>query len=134
MADAADRHRPCRDAMSVGAPREGRPIARMTAWLAAIAAVVSLSLSVQAQQFGPAQFAIKADDGDLITNFSLTAEQVAQVARLRGSVTVGNPRSDAALHPFYDLNCPFCREAAHDGDELIRSDAALRLLFVPYPV
>ena len=120
--------------MSVGAQREGRPIPRMTAWMAAIVAVASLSLSVQAQQFGPAQFAIKADDGDLITNFSLTAEQMAQVARLPGGVTVGNPRGDVTLYQFYDINCPFCREAAHDVDELIRSDAALRLVFVPYPV
>jgi len=120
--------------MSVGAEREGRPIARMTARIAAITAFVALSLAAQAQQFGPAQFAIKDEDGDPITNFSLTTEQMAQVARLPGSVTVGNPRGDVTLYQFYDLNCPFCREAAQDVDELIRSDAALRLVYVPYPV
>jgi protein-disulfide isomerase len=116
--------------MTVDARREWRPIARITA----AAAVVLLAFAVEAQQFGPAQFAIKADDGDPITNFSLTAEQVAQVARLPGSVTVGHPKGDVTLHQFYDLNCPFCREAAQDVDALIRSDAALRLVFVPYPV
>jgi hypothetical protein len=75
--------------MIVGARRGWCPVAR----IAAIAAVVLLSLAAEAQQFGPAQFAIKDDDGDPITNFSLTVEQVAQVARLPGSVTVGNPRA-----------------------------------------
>jgi protein-disulfide isomerase len=116
--------------MIVGARRGWCPVAR----IAAIAAVVLLSLAAEAQQFGPAQFAIKDDDGDPISNFSLTVEQVAQVARLPGSVTVGNPRGDVTLYQFYDLNCPFCREAAHDVDALIGSDAALRLVFVPYPV
>src|SRR5262249_39371077 len=132
MADAADQHRLSRDAMTAGAT--WYPIARMPVRIAAIALAVSLSLVAHAQQFGPAQFAIKADDGDLIANFGLTAEQMAQVIRLPGSVTVGNSKGDVTLYQFYDLNCPFCREAAQDVDELIRSDAMLRLVFAPYPV
>src|SRR5262249_9561059 len=104
MADAADCHRPCRDAMTVGAKRGWYPMARIIAGIAAIAAVVLLTLAAQAQQFGPAQFAVKDDDGDPITNFGLTAEQMAQVARLPGSVTVGNPKGDVTLYQFYDLN------------------------------
>jgi protein-disulfide isomerase len=120
--------------MTANTERQWVPIGRMSAPIAAIAVALLLSLAAQAQQFGPAQFAIKDDDGDPITNFSLTADQMAQVARLPGSVTVGNPKGDVTLHQFYDLNCPFCREAAQDVDELVRSDAALRLVFVPYPV
>ena len=92
------------------------------------------AVAAQAQQFGPAQFPIKDDDGDPMSNYSLSADQMAQVARLPGLVDVGGPKSDVTLYQFYDLNCPFCREAAADVDTLIRSDPALRLVFVPYPV
>ena len=53
---------------------------------------------------------------------------------LPGLVDVGGAKGDVTLYQFYDLNCPFCREAAADVDKLIRSDPALRLVFVPYPV
>jgi protein-disulfide isomerase len=96
--------------------------------------LLSLPLAARAAQFGPAQYPIKADDGELITNFNLTAEQVAQVARLPGMVAVGDPKGDVTLYQFYDLNCPFCHEASADVDDLIKSDAKLRLVFVPYPV
>jgi len=96
--------------------------------------LVVLTVAAQAQQFGPAQFPIKDDDGDPMSNHSLTAEQMAQVAGLPGLVDVGGAKRDVTLYQFYDLNCPFCREAAADVDRLIRSDPALRLVFVPYPV
>ncbi len=95
--------------------------------------LVVLPLGAGAQQFGPAQFPIKADDGDLLTNHSLTADQLAQLERLPGSVVAGNPKGDVTLYQWYDLNCPFCREAARDIDDLVRTDKALRLVFVPYP-
>jgi protein-disulfide isomerase len=89
--------------------------------------------TVSAQQFGPAQFPIKADDGTTLSNHALTVDQMAQVARLPGLVVAGNPRGDVTLYQFYDLNCPFCREASRDVHELIRTDRALRFVFVPYP-
>jgi protein-disulfide isomerase len=38
------------------------------------------------------------------------------------------------VQQFYDLNCPFCREAAADIDELVRTDKNIKLVFVPYAV
>ena len=35
---------------------------------------------------------------------------------------------------FYDLNCPYCRQAAADVGELASRDREFRLLLVPYPV
>jgi protein-disulfide isomerase len=96
--------------------------------------LILLVAGAQAQQFGPAQFPIKDDDGEPMSNYSLSAEQVAEVARLPGLVDVGGLKGDVTLYQFYDLNCPFCREAAADVDTLVRSDPALRLVFVPYPV
>jgi len=99
-----------------------------------VAFLLLLLVAAAAQQFGPAQFPIKDDDGDPMSNHSLSAEQMSQIARLPGLVDVGPSKSNVTLYQFYDLNCPFCREAAADVDTLIRSDPALRLIFVPYPV
>jgi protein-disulfide isomerase len=105
----------------------------MIARIALILILLALSVSGQAQQFGPAQFPLKADDGDPITNHALSAAEMKQVAGLPGLVDVSG-KGDVTLYQFYDLNCPFCREAAADVDDLIRTDPALRLVFVPYPV
>lgn len=96
--------------------------------------ILLLLPAAQAQEIGPAQFPIEGADGTPVSNHSLTAEQMARVGRLPGIVNVGNPKGDVTLYEFYDLNCPFCRKAAADVDTLIRSDFALRLVLVPYPV
>lgn len=101
--------------------------------LALVAMIAALPAVSRAQQFGPAEFQIKADDGVLMSNHRVTPEQAAQIERLPGLVVAGNPKGDVTLVQFYDLNCPFCREAAADIDALLRADKALRLVFVPYP-
>lgn len=93
-----------------------------------------LAGTAAAQQFGPAQFNIKDDDGDPISNFTLNAAQAARIAALPGKVAVGNLAGDVTILQFYDLNCPFCREAAGDVDALVRADKNLKLVFVPYAV
>jgi protein-disulfide isomerase len=105
----------------------------MIARVALVLTLMLVSVVAEAQQFGPAQFPIKDDDGDPISNHALSAGQMKQVAGLPGLVEVSG-KGDVTLYQFYDLNCPFCREAAADVDELIRTDQALRLVFVPYPV
>src|SRR5262249_43067411 len=99
-----------------------------------LVALLATPLVVSAQQFGPSQFPIKADDGDKISNFALDAAQMAQVERLPGLIDATSAKGNVTLYQFYDLNCPFCREAAADVEKLIATDAALRLVFVPYPV
>lgn len=96
--------------------------------------LIALSVAAQAQQLPPAQFPIKAADGDPIPNHSLSAQEMAQVAALPGLVEVSGAKGDVTLYQFYDLNCPFCRAAAADVDQLIRGDPVLRLVLVPYPV
>jgi protein-disulfide isomerase len=91
-------------------------------------------LAVIAAQFGPSQHAIKDDTGDPMTNFDLGADLSARLAKLSGQVPVGNLQGDVTLLQFYDLNCPFCREAAADVDTLVRTDKKLKLVFVPYAV
>jgi len=106
----------------------------MIARIAPFLILLLVSVVAQAQQFGPARFPIKDDDGDPISNHALSAGEMTQVANLPGLVDVSGPKGDVTLYQFYDLNCPFCREAAADVDKLLSSDPALRLVFVPYPV
>ncbi len=96
--------------------------------------LAALAGPVLAAQFGPAQFPIRADDGDEMTNFTLPADLSAELGRLSGQVAVGNLNGDVTLMQLYDLNCPFCREAAADVDSLVKADKKLRLVFVPYAV
>ncbi len=102
------------------------------AWIAVVFCVVA-STAIAAQ-FGPSQYPIKADDGEAISNFSLSKEMSARLAKLPGQVAVGNLQGDVTLVQFYDLNCPYCREAAADVDALVREDKKLKLVFVPYAV
>jgi protein-disulfide isomerase len=101
--------------------------------------VLSLALAfgavaAHAAQFGPAQYKIVASDGSDITNFDLSPALVQQMQKLGALVPVGNPNGDVTLYQFYDLNCPFCREASRDVDKLVKADPKLKLVFVPYPV
>jgi protein-disulfide isomerase len=108
-------------------------MARMIVRLALVFLLFSMPAAARAQQFGPAEFQIKADDGMLMSNHRVAPAQAAQLEKLPGIFTVGSPKGDVTLVQFYDLNCPFCREAATDVDTLLGGDRALRLVFVPYP-
>ena len=90
--------------------------------------------TAQAAQFGPAQHKIVSDYGDEITNYDLRPELAQRLAALTGQVPVGNVQGDVTLYQLYDLNCPFCREAAADVDAIVRADNKLKLVFVPYAV
>jgi hypothetical protein len=68
-----------------------------------IALLVGVGATIAAQ-FGTAQFAIKADDGETIANFALSKEMSARLAKLLGQVAVGNLQGDVTLVQFYDLN------------------------------
>jgi protein-disulfide isomerase len=87
-----------------------------------------------AQRIGGAQFPIKAADGTAVANHALSAEQMVQVERLPGLVNATVESGDVTVYQFYDLNCPYCRQAAADIGKLIAVDPVLRLVFVPYPV
>jgi protein-disulfide isomerase len=99
---------------------------------AALAFALS-SMQAQAQNL-PTQYPIKTDDGDTVANFDLPAGRLAKIDALAGQVPVGNLNGDVTVMQFYDLNCPYCRAAAHDIDALVKADPKLKLIFVPYAV
>ena len=90
--------------------------------------------SVVAAQPLSAQFPLKGMDGTPIANHRVEPALAARTALLPGTVVAGNSNGDVTLVQFYDLNCPFCRRAAQDIDELLRSDRSLKMVFVPYPI
>lgn len=106
----------------------------MIRMLALSVALLLGAFATHAAQFGPAQYKIAADDGTEITNYDLSPALVQRIQGLGALVPVGNPNGDVTLYQFYDLNCPFCREASRDVDKLVKSDPKLKLVFVPYPV
>jgi len=79
------------------------------------------------------RYSIKVD-GETIANLDLRPSLLARLDKLTGKVAVGNPQGDVTLMQFYDLNCPYCRQAAADIDALVRADGKLKLVFVPYAV
>jgi protein-disulfide isomerase len=106
----------------------------MTRIATAILALLLCAGVAFAAQFGDAQYPIKADDGEPMANFDLGAALSARLEKLPGKIAVGNVQGDVTLMQFYDLNCPFCREAAADVAALVGNDKKLKLVFVPYPV
>jgi protein-disulfide isomerase len=90
--------------------------------------------TANAAQFGAAQHKIISDYGDEIANFDLSPDLARRMIALAGQVPVGNATGDVTLYQFYDLNCPFCREAAADVDAILSADKKLKLVFVPYAV
>jgi len=99
----------------------------------ALALCVIGAVTAAAQLPAP-RYPIKAYDGETIANFDLKPALAARLDKLPGKVAVGNLNGDVTLTQFYDLNCPYCRQAAADIDALVRADKKLKLVFVPYAV
>jgi protein-disulfide isomerase len=100
---------------------------------AVVVAISILSLPAQAQDF-PQQYPIVASDGSAVGNFDLSRTMLAKIDALKGQIPVGNLNGDVTVMQFYDLNCPYCREAAIEVDALVRADGKFKLVLVPYAV
>jgi protein-disulfide isomerase len=104
---------------------------RLARLILAFAIVLLAPLAARADEgFYP----IKADDGETIANHRVPVELESQIEKLPGVVIVGNPHGAVTLAEFYDVNCPYCRQASADIDALLHSDPELRLVLVPFPV
>ena len=57
-----------------------------------------------------------------------------EAEKLPGAVVAANPQGDMTLVEFYDLNCPFCRRASADVEQLIKAIRNCALILVPFPV
>ena len=79
-------------------------------------------------------YPIVGDDGERVANHLVPAELSSAIERLDGIVVVGNRQGRITLVEFYDLNCPYCRIASVDIDDMVETDSELRLVLVPFPV
>ncbi len=79
-----------------------------------------------------AQFPLTGDDGGVVPNH--TVKLPGPIEKMPGVVTVANPDGKTTLVEFYDLNCPYCRIASVDIEDIVSTDGDLKLVLVPYPV
>lgn len=96
--------------------------------------VVLLLFSSIAARADEGFYPLRADDGTIIANHRVPEGVEAQIEKLQGVVVAANPKGRVTLYEFYDLNCPYCRKASADIDELVRSNRDLRLVLVSFPV
>ncbi len=102
--------------------------------LFALAVAALLATLIASAQADEGFYPLLADDGTTIANHRVAAELAGQIDKLPGVVVIGNPNGRVTLAEFYDLNCPYCRKAAPEIAELVRSNRDLRLVLVPFPV
>ena len=99
-----------------------------------LAAVVFFTVGAYVAHADEGDFPLKADDGSTIANHRVPTELQSQIEKLQGVVVAAHPKGRVTLYEFYDLNCPYCRKASFDLDELVRGNPDLRLVLVPFPV
>ena len=78
------------------------------------------------------EFPLTGDDGGVVPNH--TVKLPGPIEKMPGVVTAANPEGKTTLIEFYDLNCPFCRIASVDIEDMVSTDSNLKLVLVPYPV
>jgi 2-hydroxychromene-2-carboxylate isomerase len=95
-------------------------------------ASVTAGMAQQADPATQADYPLTGDEGQRVLNH--TVRLLGPIDRLPGVVTVGNPKGKATLVEFYDLNCPYCRQAASDIGAMIEQNHDLKVVLAPYPV
>lgn len=58
----------------------------------------------------------------------------AALTRTGRHAVLGNPNGDVTIVEFFDYNCPYCRRAHLEMQELLRSDPGIRWVVKEYPV
>lgn len=110
------------------------PYPRLLAFAITIAIALILVPAAARAQNETSWYPLKAEDGSPVVNYRIPVELESEIEKLPGIVIVGNPHGDVTLTEFYDLNCPYCKKAARDVADLVKSDPELRLILVPFPV
>ncbi|MBV8839849.1 MAG: thioredoxin domain-containing protein [Alphaproteobacteria bacterium] len=98
--------------------------------LAGLLAILSLS-AAHAEE---GAYKIIGLDGTPVMNHVVPVETGAEIGKLSHVVNVGNPKGDVTIYEFYDLNCPYCRQASADLRAMLAADKKLDLVLVPFPV
>jgi protein-disulfide isomerase len=62
------------------------------------------------------------------------SEQRAALEDDPNAPVLGNPEGDVTVIEFFDYNCPYCRRALAQVDELIARDDGVRVVFREWPI
>lgn len=75
-------------------------------------------------------FNLEGDDGKPVQNMRAPVELTNEIDRLKGVNAIGSANPDVTLVEFMDYNCPYCRKAAVELEQLARNTPGLRIKFV----
>lgn len=75
---------------------------------------------------------LAADDGSPIRSFP--APDLSRILAIPRLLSNGASQADATVAEFFDYNCGYCRQAGPGLDEMVKADAALRVVFVHMPI
>ena len=108
---------------------------RILALTGASALATALGASrLQAQSAANQWVALTGDDGQPVPNGRVPVELWEDIEDLPGAVWGGPASAPVTLVEFYDYNCPWCRAASGRINELLRSNADLRIGLVNNPI
>lgn len=94
---------------------------------AALALLTPSSSKAAQAQTGEGWYSLKGDDGKPIPNARLPVELTSEIDLLPGVIWVGSKSTAVTLYEFYDYNCPYCRVAAKDLHQLVKTRPELRV-------
>lgn len=57
-----------------------------------------------------------------------------QLERDPNAPVIGNPDGDVTVVEFFDYNCPYCRKASAEVEQVIAEDDGVRVLFREWPI
>src|SRR5260370_21313832 len=77
-------------------------------------------------------FPFKDDQGKQVYNYRLPSDLSTE--GLPGIVWAGSTTPDVMLVEFFDYNCPYCRAASKDLNDLLGQNPGLRLGLVNNPI
>jgi len=98
---------------------------------------IAAAVVLAALALGPARaqtYPIIGMDGTPVMNHIVPPDTGETIRKLPAVVSVGNPKGDVTIYEFYDLNCPYCRQAATDLRAMLAADKQLNVVLVPFPV
>ena len=61
-------------------------------------------------------------------------EYSSELTDTEDTVVIGNPDGDITIIEFFDYNCPYCKTAAKDLQDLIKSDSQIKFIPREWPI
>ena len=65
---------------------------------------------------------------------NLIREYSSELTNTEDTVVIGNPTGDITIVEFFDYNCPYCKTAAKDLQNLIKSDENIKFIPREWPI